>query len=60
MKKGPNPPSSPKVEDQPFSKKNFRESSLVEQFYKTIYEYKLREKTYKTAIEVYLNKKNQL
>ncbi len=39
------------------SKKDFRESPAVEKFYKTIYEYKLREEAYKASIEIYLNLK---
>ena len=41
-----------------FSKKDFRESLVLEQFYKTIYEHNLRESAYKTAIEIYLSRKN--
>jgi len=36
-------------------KKKFRESSAVEKLYKTIYDYKLREEAYKTAIKIYLD-----
>ena len=39
----------------PLSKKDFRESPAVEKFYKTIYEYKLREEAYKAAIKIYLD-----
>ena len=38
------------------SKKDFRDNPTVEKLYKTIYEYKLREEAYKTAIEIYLNR----
>ena len=41
-----------------FSKKDFLESPLIEQFYKTLYENQLRESAYKTAIEVYLSRKS--
>jgi hypothetical protein len=37
------------------SKKDFRENPTVEKFYRTIYEYKLREDAYKTAIKIQLS-----
>ena len=40
------------------SKKDFRENMVVEQFYKTIKQYNLREEAYKTAIKIYLKLKN--
>ena len=53
----PNPlPKNPALK-APLSKKDFRESPLVEKFYKTMYDHKLRELAYKTAIEVYLSRK---
>ena len=36
------------------SKKNFRDNPAVEKLYKNVYDYKLREEAYKTAIEIYL------
>ncbi len=38
-------------------KKQFRESPVVEKFYKNIYKYKLRKEAYKTAILIYLDLK---
>ncbi len=46
-----------KSADLSLMKKTFRESPVVEKFYKTIYEYRLREETYKTAIKIYLDLK---
>ncbi len=43
------------MSDCNISKKDFRENPTVEKFYKTVYEYKLREDAYKTAIEIQLN-----
>ena len=43
------------IADCNISKKDFRENPTVEKFYKTIYEYQLREDAYKTAIEIQLN-----
>ena len=40
------------------SKKDFRENPAVEQLYKTIYDYKLREEAYKTAIKIYIDLKS--
>lgn len=37
-------------------KKKFRENPSVEQLYKIIQKYKLREQAYKTAIEIYLSR----
>ena len=51
-------PSSKNAMEKPsVSKKDFRESPFVEQFYKTMSDHKLRELAYKTAIEVYLSRK---
>ena len=44
------------INDCNVSKKDFRENPTVETFYKTIYEYKLREDAYKAAIEIHLNR----
>ena len=44
------------VNEFTISKKDFRDNPTVEKLYKTIYEYKLREEAYKTAIEIYLNR----
>ena len=42
--------------DKPvLSRKDFRENPAVENFYKNIYEYNLREEAYKIAIEMYIN-----
>ena len=43
--------------DLSLMKKTFRESPAVEKFYKTIYEYRLREEAYKAAIKIYLDLK---
>ena len=56
-KQSPKPQKAKPAETTSFSKKDFRESPQTEQFYKTIYEHKLREQAYKTAIEVYLSRK---
>ena len=58
LKQKPATPLQAKSTENPrFSKKDFRESPQIEQFYKTIYEHKLREQAYKIAIEVYLSRK---
>lgn len=40
------------------SKKDFRDNLAVEQFYKTLKQYNLREEAYKKAIQIYLDKKS--
>ena len=40
------------------SKKDFRDNLAVEQFYRTLKQYNLREEAYKTAIHIYLDKKS--
>ena len=40
------------------SKKDFRDNLAVEQFYKTLKQYSLREEAYKTAIQIYLDRKS--
>ena len=44
--------------EKQISKKDFRDNLAVEQFYKTLKQYNLREEAYKTAIQMYLDKKS--
>ncbi len=39
------------------SRKDFKEHPLIEELYKLIHEYSLREEAYKTAIQIYLQLK---
>ena len=49
--------SSKKNSAHHLSKKEFRDNLAVEQFYKTLKKYDLREEAYKTAIQIYLDLK---
>ena len=40
-------------------KRSFRENPIVEEFYKTIYEFDLREEAYVSSIEAYLKLKGK-
>ena len=42
------------LQKEMMSKKDFRETSYVENFYKTVYKNKLREEAYKAVISAYL------
>ena len=44
--------------EKQISKKDFRENLVVEQFYRMIKQYNLREEAYKTAIKIYLKLKS--